>query len=356
MKKEKNHFAYKNIQLKIFRENELTHLNKLKLNSLLIPLLRDKKLRELQKNGELMYQFFQQLINIKNELCTFLEKELLVVEMEHIRAISHYYEIFCEVIETFQQRALHIYNQFSNQMEYSNEKFANRYKVMYENYYEDIQNSNDTKIKEEKEYEKKQKELEEKYEILKSETKKQGINYKQEIKVALEPTQEKLWQLILESYQSYHNSTLEQRILYENLTKKDKNYIESIKANRQSIATEKENITELRLKIENIKQYQYEQLYQVQKKNREIQEYSINKTKQLSRNMKRKKEAIKRFVSETDEILKKLKALINKAEKIIVIKELYSTLELTDENIPPYKNFSEENINTNENEERKIAT
>ncbi|XP_023234803.1 coiled-coil domain-containing protein 65-like isoform X2 [Centruroides sculpturatus] len=326
------------LEFKIFKENELAHLNEKKLNALLIPLLREKKLKELLKDGELMFQQFQKMLDMKNELCSFFEKEFQVSEMQYIRTISHYYEIFNEIIEIFQHRAQDIYFNLSSQLTFFKEKYEKTYKDINERHNDDIRKINEIKMEEKVNYEENQKCLEDKYEKQINELKKQEIDQKQEIKVAIEPTIEKLWKLIIECYKSYHVSTLEQRTLYENLIEKDKKCIEEIK----------KNIAKLQQKIKNIKEFQYEELYKQEKENKEIQEYSVKRTKALSKILKNKKQEIKHFVMETDEILKYLNMLIEKAEKIFKIKELYSALEFTDEKIQPYNKLSEECIKEEE--------
>ncbi|XP_067135194.1 dynein regulatory complex subunit 2-like isoform X2 [Centruroides vittatus] len=326
------------LEFKIFKENELTHLNEKKLNALLIPLLREKKLKEVQKDGELMFQQFQKMLDMKNELCSFFEKEFQVAEMQYIRTISHYYEIFNEIIETFQHRAQDIYFNLSSQLTFFREKYEKTHRDINERHNDDIRKINEIKMEEKANYEENQKCLEDKYEKQINELKKQEIDQKQEIKVAIEPTIEKLWKLIIECYKSYHVSTLEQRTLYENLIEKDKKCIEEIK----------KNIAKLQQKIKNIKEFQYEELYKQEKENKEIQEYFVKRTKALSKILKNKKQEIKHFVMETDEILKYLNTLIEKAEKIFIIKELYSALEFTDEKIQPYNKLPEECIKEEE--------
>ncbi|XP_067135193.1 dynein regulatory complex subunit 2-like isoform X1 [Centruroides vittatus] len=336
------------LEFKIFKENELTHLNEKKLNALLIPLLREKKLKEVQKDGELMFQQFQKMLDMKNELCSFFEKEFQVAEMQYIRTISHYYEIFNEIIETFQHRAQDIYFNLSSQLTFFREKYEKTHRDINERHNDDIRKINEIKMEEKANYEENQKCLEDKYEKQINELKKQEIDQKQEIKVAIEPTIEKLWKLIIECYKSYHVSTLEQRTLYENLIEKDKKCIEEIKVNREKILAKKKNIAKLQQKIKNIKEFQYEELYKQEKENKEIQEYFVKRTKALSKILKNKKQEIKHFVMETDEILKYLNTLIEKAEKIFIIKELYSALEFTDEKIQPYNKLPEECIKEEE--------
>ncbi|XP_069086598.1 dynein regulatory complex subunit 2 [Pleurodeles waltl] len=321
---------------KLGKEEKNTAINLNKLNVQWRNVLREAKAKELRKDIEILSQTFERVVDCKDSVIKSLAKDLHEAEEQYAHALRSHLQNIDNLIHLQRERLQTLEDEYKEELEAMQNEFETERKMLIaqrekeELYLQDVLLAMDHNFSEN------ENEAKHDFQSTSDDIKNKCLEEKHALRVLLEGRVEQLWKQFQLALKNYTDSTEDRRIAFEALKQRDDKSAIEIEMQMKKLQRIQDSINHVKNKIAAHARENEEKNRRLREE-KEVVHTQFQKLKsQMTGNRGVERNRLSQLTLESNYALKKLKAVIEKGERILRFAEMCRKLETEEEKVLPF--------------------
>lgn len=328
------------LQDKLKHEEQFTKLNQAKLTHYWRTIMRETKSKELKRTIEILSQTFERIMDRKESIIKTLVADLSEADEQHLMALRAHLQNVDILIDLQNQRLHQLKINYEKELHSLIEEFIKEENLTKQQHDKQVNDLKDIFVALDSTYTAKTHEAVIDQTSLKDDLKNKSLEEKHTLRINLENKVNSLWSEFKQTSNQYTTTTNEKKIFFENLKTKDQRSTAEIQLHLNKIQKINENISIIKRHILKIsKEYEEKNYYLKKERDKLIGRFQILKI-QINKLHDLQYEKLIQMSIESEEAIKKVQCLLEKAEKIIKLGEQCRKYETEEEKVTPFYSSS----------------
>eukprot|EP00051_Salpingoeca_urceolata_P005721 m.76460 g.76460 ORF g.76460 m.76460 type:complete len:517 (+) comp14511_c1_seq3:33-1583(+) len=334
--KKKIELATAYLKEKLAQEEANARINLRKLNAQWVPILRQAKAKELQKEIEILSQTFERVVDRKNAVIENLVQDLKESEQQEAMATRSHLLQTDKLIDFQHATIEQLHGEFNGELRELQDEFMKERDGVIAQHEREMNDIKDILFAMKMLFEDQENELVQEFSSRRDDLRTQNLEARSTLKASLEHIINELWEQFQQAQQQYEQGTAEKRGEFERLRDKDRQSAitieqqmrklqrinDQMQACKQHLATTQRDTEEANKALK-------------QEKSDVLMHFQQLKT-QMARSRERERESLKRLTVVSRSTAAKLEERVARAEKLLKTAEMCRKLETEEEKVLPF--------------------
>uniref|UniRef100_A0A8C5M676 Dynein regulatory complex protein 1 n=1 Tax=Leptobrachium leishanense TaxID=445787 RepID=A0A8C5M676_9ANUR len=321
---------------KLAKEERSSVINLNKLNVQWRSVLREVKVKELQKDIEILSHTFERVVDCKDTVIKSLANDVEESEEQFAHALRSHLQNIDQLLELQRERIALLQEEYEQELDVVQKEFETERKMILEQMETELKYLQNVLMAMEQITSETEHEAKMEFQSMRDEIKNKSLEEKHTLRMLLDGTVNNLWKQFQQASKNYTDSTEDRKIAYEALKAKDEKSAQEIEMQMRKIQKIQDSIASVKNKIAVHARESDEQ----NRRLREEKEVVLKEFQKLKSQMNQARalehSRLATLTVQSNAALKELQRIIEKGEAILRLAEMCRKVETEEEKVLPF--------------------